>query len=186
MNVDDIFSQLISHMRLGLEIHNDFAAIYGFLNLRGYQRCQEYHYYEENQSYRDLQNFYTCQYGKIANIEILPRRDIIPSSWYKYEKTDVDISTRRNGIENVVRKWLEWEQETKHLLISNYKLLYDNEELIAANRIMKLIEDVDEEIQFIKNHQLNLAAIDYDLTIIIPEQEKLYEEYNEKIKTLKG
>ena len=186
MNIENIFSQLISHMRLGLEIHNDFAAIFGFLNLRGYQRCQEYHYYEESENYRNLQNFYTIKYNKLVEIEALPRRDIIPSNWYKYEKNEVDKSTKRNGIENVIRKWLEWEQETKHLLITNYKLLYDNGELIAANMIMKLIEDVDEEIQFIKNEQLNLAAIDYDLTIIVPDQEQLYNKYDEKIKTLKG
>lgn len=186
MDIASIFSELLSHMRLGLTIHNDFAAIYGFLNLCGYQRCQEYHYYEESKSYRDLQNFYTTQYNQIARIEELPAREIIPSNWFKHTKFDVDISTKKNGVEEVLRKWLEWEQETEKLLISKYKILYELNELVAVQKLTELIKDVNEEISYIKNEQLNLAAINFDLSIIVPEQETLYAEFSEKIKELRG
>ena len=56
MTSEEIFSHLSSHMIKGLMIHDQLASAYKFLNLCGYSKCHEYHYFEESRTYRCLQN----------------------------------------------------------------------------------------------------------------------------------
>ena len=46
MAIEEIFSQISAHFVNGIAMHNDMASLFLFLNLEGYHKCQEYHYYE--------------------------------------------------------------------------------------------------------------------------------------------
>ena len=100
MTVEEIFSTLAEHMQEGLLVHQQLADIYSFLNLCGYKKCHEYHYYEESRNYRCLCNFYMEQYYKLIPPKEpkTKRKELIPSSWYKYEKIDVDANTKRTAV----------------------------------------------------------------------------------------
>ena len=52
MAVEEIFSKISTHMARGIRMHNHMALLFGFLNLYGYQKYQEYHYYEEICNYK--------------------------------------------------------------------------------------------------------------------------------------
>ena len=50
-------------------------------------------------------------------------------------------------------------------------------EVASANFVNELIQDVDCELKYVERYCLNLKAIDYDMSIIIPEQDCTHEKY---------
>lgn len=184
MIIDDIFSQIASHMAKGVSIHNQLACAYGFLNLCGYRTCQEYHYFEESYNYRNLKNFYIDNYGKIIVEENFEVPNIIPSNWFKHVKGDVDANTKRAAIKDLMKIWVDWEKETKTLLENYYKQLYEQGEIYAAIKISHLLCDVSKELKHASEKQINLDSEGYDISMIIDEQEPLKKKYREKIKNI--
>ena len=184
MSIEEIFSKISSHAAEGVSIHNQFSILFGFLNLCGYQKSQEYHYYEESYNYRCLQNFYLTHYGKMIKEEEVEKREIIPSNWYKYEKEEVDANNKKSTIKDIMKKWIQWEQDTKKLLESSYKQLYDLGDINGAAYVCKMVEEVSEELAAAKACHINLESIGYDMVYIIDIQKDVYEEYNEKIKKI--
>ena len=146
MTVEEIFSTLAAHMQEGLLVHQQLADIYSFLNLCGYKKCHEYHYYEESRNYRCLCNFYMEQYYKL----IPPKdpktktKELIPSSWYKYEKIDVDANTKRTAVKEMMQEWVNWEKETKKFLEDMYSQSIQQGFIGIAIQIKKYIKSVEE------------------------------------------
>ena len=181
MTVEEIFSNLIAHMKKGLNMHNDLAMIFGFLNLKGYQKCHEYHYFEESRNYRDLQNFYLENYHKMVSIKEIEKIEVIPTSWFKHIKSDVDTNTKRSAIRDMTKIWVDWEKETKKLLESNYKELQEQGEIFAALKIANCLKDVAEELLIAEEKQIDCETFGYDITSIIEEQISLYKKYKKLI-----
>ena len=184
MTLEEIFAKISTHMAKGLLIHSQMASLYGFLNLRGYQRCQEYHYYEETKNYRCLQNFFLMYCNKLIQEEVVEQPNIIPSNWYKYPKMEVDINNKRSAVKKLIKKWVEWEKETKVLLELNYKQLYELGEINCALKIGSLIEDVSKELADAQEQQINLESIGYDIVYMTDWQTDLYKQYCKKIKEI--
>lgn len=181
MTVEEIFSHISSHMIKGLMIHDQIAAMFNFLNLRGYSKCHEYHYFEESFNYRRLQNYYLKHFNKLIIEEKVDNPAIIPQNWFKYERMDVDSSTKRNAIRDIFKQWVNWETETKALYASSYKELYDLGQVAAALEISYYLEDVSNELMRAREKYMDLESYGYDLVEIIDEQDKLYDLYIEKI-----
>ena len=184
MTVEEIFSHLAAHMIKGLMIHDQIATAYGFLNLCGYKKCHEYHYFEESYNYRCLQDFYLNTYHKLIPEEKIENPAVIPSSWYKYSKIDVDANTKRSAVRDMMKKWVDWEQDTKTFLESSYKQLYDQNEICAALKIAALLKDVSKEWQYASEKHINLETSGYDISAIIAEQQPLCKKYWEKMKCI--
>lgn len=182
MTVEEIFSRLSAHMVKGLMIHDHFATMFNFLNLCGYRKCHEYHYFEESLNYRCLQNFYLDHFNKLIVEEKVEVPDLIPANWFKHERMDVDASTKRTAIREIYKQWVDWETETKQLYESSYKELYELGEIAAAIKISYFIEDVSAELTRAREKQLNLESHGYDMVAIIDEQKSLYNSYVKKIK----
>ena len=51
MVIEEIFAKLKNHMLEGMVFHDQMSRYYDFLNLKGYKRCHEYHYFEETLGY---------------------------------------------------------------------------------------------------------------------------------------
>jgi len=68
MNIEEIFTTLITHMKTGIEMHYKMMEAYDFLSLPGYKKCQEYHYLSEIQEQLQLSHYYTENYYKILNV----------------------------------------------------------------------------------------------------------------------
>ena len=185
MTVEEIFSRLMAHMKKGLEVHDQFTIIFKYLNLRGYSKCQEYHYFEENIGYCRLRNFYLQHYNKIIAFENkMDNVDLIPSTWLKYERMAVDTSTKRTAIRDIFKKWVDWETETKLLYESSYKELYNLGEIAAALEVGRFVTDVSQELVRAREKLMDLESYGYDIVEIIDEQERLYNLYVEKIKNI--
>lgn len=182
MTVEEIFSTIAAHMEEGIVMHKHMADVYSFLNLCGYKKCQEYHYYEESKNCRCLHNFYMEQYYKLIPKKEITYQEIIPSSWYKYAKIDVDVNTKRATVKEMMQKWVDWEKETKKLLETSYKDLYEQGEICAALKILYFLEDVSKELKNAQKKQIDLNSSGYDLSEIIKEQKDLHKKYKKKIR----
>lgn len=184
MTVEEIFSIISTHMAKGLRVHNQLANAFGFLNLRGYRKCHEYHYFEETYNYRRLNDFYLDNYNKIILENEAEEVNIVPSKWYKYFKEDVDANTKRAAIKDLTKIWVDWEKETKTLLEKQYKELYELGEICGMLEVASLIQDVSEELKIAHEAQIDLDSIGYDISLIVDEQSALYKKYKNKIKNI--
>lgn len=184
MTVEEIFSQLAAHMIEGLMVHSQMSDYYGFLGLKGYQECHKYHYFTENANYRKISKYYLYHYNKIVPELSFKNPNVIPESWYKYNRQDVNNTTRKSAIQSGMEKWINWERETKKLYQKLYQELIVLNEIAAAEEVAKYICDVDEELAQAIQKELELKVIDYDITLIIDKQEEKYKKYKKKLKEI--
>ena len=181
MTVEEIFSQLGQHMIQGLMVHTQLADYFYFLGLKGYGKCHEYHYFDESYNYRELSNYYMERFNKFITQSHVPNPQVIPDTWYKYTRQQVDASTRKTAIQAGFEKWVEWEQETKILYENMYEELIGLNEVAAAMEVKCFIIDVDKELSKACQKHLELKTIDFNISNIFEEQEELYCKYKEKI-----
>lgn len=184
MTVEEIFSTLAAHMIKGLMVHDQMANAYGFLNLCGYKKCHEYHYFAESKNYRHLYNYYLTHYHKLLPEQKIEDPQIIPTTWLKYTKMDVDANTKRTAVKDLMKKWADWEKETKALLEKSYKELCDLGEVCAAEKVLCFLHDVSRELKYIQEKTIDMEVLNYDIGGIIKSQEKIYEKYCRKFKYL--
>ena len=111
MEVSEIFAKLKAHILEGMVFHDEMVRYYGFLNCDKWKNEHEWHYAEETEGYRELCDYYMNHYNMLIPVEPMNRPDVIPESWYRYMRQDVDAGTKKNGIEVGIRKWVEWERE---------------------------------------------------------------------------
>lgn len=182
MTVEEIFNKIASHMIEGIMYHDEFAKAYDFLGLYGYARCQDYHHLEETQAYRNVSHYYEKHYFKLLTPTNISHPDIIPQTWYKYTTQDVDNSTKKGAIKDLMNKWIYWEEETKKLYQKMRQELYNIGEVAAALYIDILVQDVDKELRHAQKKLIELETISYDLITIMSEQEKLYKKYKRKLR----
>ena len=166
MTTAEIFSQLASHMVKGLMVHEQLANYYDFLGLEYFRREQEEHFIEESRNYRELCHFYSSHFNKLIGMEKVENPKIVPESWFKYTRFDVDPSTKRNGIENGFKEWKNWETTVLGLLERSYKELFNISEVSASLYVQKMIDRVEAELQEIDRMILTLKAVDYDLVYV--------------------
>lgn len=164
----------------GIMLHEQMANYYDFLGLQGYKRCHEYHYLKESCAYRGICRYFLNHHNRlIPNVSVEDPK-VIPESWYKYTRQDVDISTKKSAVKNGISMWVDWERETKKFYEQMWKELMDIEEVASAFKIKELICDVDCELKKAERYQLDKKAVDYDMLTIIEEQKHKHKEYKSK------
>lgn len=184
MTVEDIYAKILQHQIKGLMIHEQLANYYDFLGLEGYKRCHEYHYFEENMTFRSVSRYFINHHNKLIPELPVENPKVIPDSWYRYTRDDVDMTTKKNAIKSGLQLWRKWETETKELYEQMYKELMNIDEVASAMKIKELICEVDKELKKVERYCLNKKAIDYDLTVIIPEQKKWHDKYKCKMDSM--
>ena len=182
MTVDDIYSKIATHMIQGMMFHEQLANYFDFLGLKGYKKCHEYHFFEESKAYRSVCRYFINHHNKLIKTAPVDDPHTIPDSWYKYSRHSVDVNTRKNAVENAIEIWVKWETDTKILYEQSYDELLDIKEAASAFKIKELIEDVDRELEHAECKYIKLKAIDFDMSVIVPEQNILYKEYCRKLK----
>ena len=61
-----LYSELINRMKQGVEMHEQLADYYGFLNLPGYQKCHEYQMLCELLTYRKAKHDYMREFNQLV------------------------------------------------------------------------------------------------------------------------
>ena len=184
--VEKVFSSLFAHMRKGIQMHDQLTYAFGFLNLLGYKKCQEYHTFEELNNFYKAREFFLENHSKLLVEETYEPIEVIPANWYKHVRENVDVNTKRSAIKDLTKIWVEWEKETKHFLEEKYKELYEMGEILCAIKVAEMIKEVRDELKLAREKQINLDSIGYDISLIVDEQSALYDKYEEKIKSIWG
>ena len=184
MTLEQIYSELAAHKIKGMMMHENLANYYDFLGLKGYKRCHEYHFLEETCSFRKLNRYYINHHNKLIPEKDVEPLVVIPDSWYKVTRLEVDIATKKSAIKNGLTVWHNWEKETKKLYESMYKELMEINEVASAIYLKDCICDVDKELKQVERYMINKIAIDFDLSVIIPEQHEWHEKYRCKAKSI--
>ena len=184
MTVEEVFSKVAIRMIEGLMFHEEMANYYEFLGLYGYAECHEYHYLDESCHFHKLSKYYITHYNKLLPELKAEDPEVIPSTWYKYSRMDVDTNTIRSSVKTGLEKWVKWESDTKKLYEAMYKELINLDEGAAALKIAELVEDVSKELKHATQYHLNKKAIDYDIITIIDEQNCEKSKYEAKMRTV--
>lgn len=184
MEVAEIYSTISSHMLKGIMLHEQFANYYDFLGLKGYKRCHEYHMLTEMLGYRSLSRYFINHHNKLISDSHIENPEVIPSSWYKYTRQDVDTNTKKNAVKVGLEKWISWERETKQLYENMYRELMNLGEIASAMKIEEYIYDVDCELKKAEQYKLDKEAVNYDLVYIVEEQKRKHRKYQRKVENL--
>ena len=156
MVAEEVFSRLKAHALEGMVFHDEMVRYYGFLNLDEWKYEHKHHYEDETRGYHELCDYYINHYNMLIPHTPMNRPDVIPDSWYRYARQDVDTGTRRNAIEVGARKWVEWERQTKQVYQEAWKELIDIGEVAAAHFIAKYVCAVDDELKCAKKKYMTL------------------------------
>lgn len=181
MTVEEIFSKLATHMAEGVMTHDLFVQAYDFLGLYGFSKCHEYHYIDEVKGYTELLHYYSTHYHKLLTIEDFPKPNIISQTWYKYTTMAVDTNTKRQAIQTMMKKWVEWEQETKKLYQEMYSELCKINEIAAADKIKCYIQDVSKELKYAEKKLIKFETISYDINMIMDWQQPIYNKFKKQL-----
>lgn len=185
MTLEEIFSQIAQHMVVGLMFHSQACDFFNFLGLKGYSKCHKYHYFEENNNYKCVCDYYISHFNKLVIEQPFENPNLIPVNWYHYTRQDMDSATRTTAIKTGFEKWVQWERDTKKLYEYYYQCLVAINEFAAAFVIKEYIRDVDNELAEAEQKLLNLESIQYNISDIMNEQDEMYEEYLNKLEEIK-
>ena len=184
MTIEEIFNQLGNHMVEGLMIHSQLAEYYNFLGLKGYYRCHQYHYFEENNNYKCLCRYYMKHYNKLINEGRVADPGVIPEAWFKYTRQDVSSANRKSSIQAGMERWTAWETETKKLYERMVNELMTLGEVAAATKVKEFLCDVDKELADACQKNLELKSVDYDIVYIMDKQKEMHDKYKKKLKEI--
>ena len=198
--VQQLYSDLINRMKQGVEMHDQLADYYNFLNLPGYQKCHDYQMLCELLTYRKAKNAYMREYNQLVQPNVMMGMtnmgnnggnmngnnyaNVIPTNWYKYTRYDVDASTKRNAVRDGFKRWIDYEKETKQYLTEMAKKLEQADERDAARKLDFLIDHVEKEIETAEEKMMALENAGYDMNYILQEQDPQKQKYARKIRNL--
>lgn len=182
MTIEEIFSLLAEHLIEGVMFHSQLSEYFYFLGLNGYGKMQEYHFFEENLSYKELLDYYITHHNKLVIERAYKNPKVIPESWYQFERANIDNDLRKTAILSGFERWINWEKETKNFYSLYYKKLLELGAVAAAIQLAIYIEDVDKELADAEKDYLYLKSMDCDLPTVISIQDKLYKDYTKKLK----
>lgn len=186
MTIEEIFARLCAHMHKGLMVHEQTMMMFQFLNLRGYSKCHEYHYFEESYALKRLQEYYLRNCNKLIEEVEVEKSSVVPNGWYKYERADVDINTKRAAVKDLMQHWVNWETETIQLLTTCYEELWEQKQYAAAAQIKERLEDTSAELMRAREEYINLEMLGYNLEVILPAQDEMYRKYCKKLTEIFG
>lgn len=167
-----------------LMFHDQMADMFDFLGLMGFKRMHEYQYFVESAEHRSLMRYYINHHNELlpeAQIEVI---SIVPQDWVKYSRSDVTQQVRAQYVEKLFDDYCEWENDTKQLLESCAKKLFDAGKISDFNKINCLIKDVDCELKSADRMKIILSAVDYNPVYVASIQEDIHEEFRQKTKNI--
>ena len=205
--LQQLYSELINRMKQGVDMHEQLADYYGFLNLPGYQKCHEYQMLCELLTYRKAKDMYMKEYNQLVqpnvmmnnltnmgssnggnmNNSMAPSKNysnVIPQGWYGHTRYEVDASTKRNAVRDGFKQWIDYEKETKEFLTQMSQKLEKQNEREAARKLDYLIDHVENEIETAEEKMMALENSGYDMNYILQQQEHLKNKYADKIRKI--
>lgn len=174
----EIFQRVSERQITGMMMHEQLADFFDFLNLRGFKRLHEYHFFCESAEMRGVHRYYINHYNMLVTGGHPAKPTMIPDNWYAYTRQQVTTDVKRRSIRDAMVKWIAWERESKALYETCYKELCECCEIAAAQKIKDLVCAVDQEIKAADRLCIDLDSTGYDLTYIIMIQDAMHDHYD--------
>lgn len=148
----DLFENIMSRMLDQIGIHDDFSHVCDFLGLEGYHNwhnCEKYH---------KIKFFTEMRSNCLKHLNIIVMADgkevdVIPKQLININKMDIDSKTRMQFVRYMLETWLQFEIETREILISYIKFLnekglydYNHDFKQLLNKVVCDISDIQDEI----------------------------------------
>lgn len=149
-------------MLKGIMYHKQLEDYFRFLGLEGLA-CQQYdRFMSESAAYSRLCRFHLKTMNKLMRQEAPEYESIIPESWYKHKRQDVDDSTRREGVRAAFSIWTTWEKET----LAEYERMAAQLRAEGKERCAlyfdEFVREVAEELETAERMWLELMTANYD------------------------
>ena len=147
MTTEEIFMRIDGRMTEALMLHQKMYLYFLFL---GENEMADKHldrYIEESENLGELNRFYIEAYDKMIPRSEVGTPAVIPDSWYRYSRADVDAETKHMSIMNGVTKWKEWEEETRSMYATMYNRLMENGDIEAADYVVGLARSAAREMR---------------------------------------
>ena len=180
----EIFNTISNRQIKALMFHNEMADYFDFLGLNGFKRMHEYQYLKESAELRGTHRYILNHLNKLVPDDRIESVSVIPSNWYNFKRSDVDVSTRKNAVKEALQKYYDWEQETLTIFENAFVEMSKLGKIAYTNKIMDLICDVDKELKCVCRMWLKYKAVDFDMVLIEEEQNELHEKYKNKTKEI--
>lgn len=179
MYITEILGKLADRQVGGLMIHEQMADLFDLLNLHGYKRWHEFRFIEEGINMRLTKRFCISMTESLAVTSDVSDPRGLPSTFLNKKRQE--ITNKLEIVIGAFEKIKSWEEETLILLNS----LYISSQQIKAGEIaqfiMTNIKHVADELKYI-NRELQTLRDVSNLDIIIDKQDKIHENYRNKIK----
>lgn len=147
MTTEEIFMRIDGRMTEALMLHQKMYIYFLFLGEKGMAERHLDRYIEESENLAELNRFYIESYDKMIPRNEIGAPAVIPESWYRYKRDDVEPETRQLSLINGVTKWKEWEEETKAMYSTMYGRLMENGDVEAADYVVALARDSAKEMR---------------------------------------
>lgn len=184
MESKKIFEMLADHMLQGIMTHEQLMNCYLFLGLKGYAKCHEYHYLEETKGLIELTEFYSDTHRGILRNTAVTIPDIIPQSWFDTAIENVDFGLRKKAVIAAFDQWIDWETNTKVLYETAYDSLLSQKDIASAEFLSFYVKDVNEELAYAMNERISKSAMDFDMSVVVDEQDHLIKTFTKKIRKM--
>lgn len=162
MTIDEIFSELSTHMLKGIMLHDEMAQCYSFIGVKSKAKSHYKAVRHEIKNLQKLQDLYSDYYGKLINQGLVQKsQEIIPTAWFNHSKKDLSEANRQTLIKSINDSWLRWEELTKKEYQNKYLKLIEMGEISVADFLIPLIENTEKEIMDAREEQLFLKSINY-------------------------
>lgn len=177
MTVDEIFAKVKAHQVEGIMFHDQMRQYFDFLNLHGFKRMHEYHFFEENEQMVKTCSFFLNHANKLISNADVDSSNRIPNSWYNYTRFNVDATTKRRAVKDGMAKWVEWERDTRELYMQAYSDLMEIGEIDFAEYVLDLVKDVSDELKYAERLYIELENCDYDMVYLSEIQPKFHKKF---------
>jgi hypothetical protein len=111
--------------------------------------------------------------------------DAIPIDWYKHTRMDIDDNVISKYVRSAMKQYKEWEEETKELYQDICCVFLEQGKIVDYEIMKHYLEDVQCELKKIYRLCEELNDVGYDTIYISEIQDKLHDDYKNKMKHMK-
>ena len=180
----EVFSALDIRQITALMFHDQMADYFKFLSLDGFAKLHKFQYLEESIDRRKLKEYYIKHHNKLLEEWEVSDPRVIPQDWLRYTRMDVSSQVRTQSTQSALKKYMDWEEETREILAKSAIVLRELECVSDEQFILCMLKDVDKELECLYKIINKLRAVSYDPVFVMEYQDELKRKYEEEIKAL--
>lgn len=166
----DVFQKLSNRMVGAMMIHTQLTELFNFIDLKVDAKRQKKQFHEESDGLLKLEKYCAQHHHMLVTSDDPPQVDILDLGLLKEPNTQLSPDDKIYLIQYAMKKWIEWEKESKTIYEDAYRSLVDMSEIASAQFVLNYVEDVDVELSDAEILYGVRDAIDWDLPTIYDKE----------------